>query len=179
MISLPAGWLFVQWLTSILLVCTGLQCPLGQRFLGSRNADTVEHYTSVLRTLTQDSQVTAAAFGMMLQNNANVSSQAMSHARIVASLCTRCMSQLQCLYAVLCKSSRHCTCFLKRISNLPLQCSRQKAPSLPPIICHQSVFHSTRACSSVDIQGYHQQCEHDTGLNHDLSLKQGTSWLCV
>lgn len=34
----------------------GLQCPVGQNILGIRNADAVEHYISVLRTLTKDSQ---------------------------------------------------------------------------------------------------------------------------
>lgn len=64
-------------------MCTGLQCPLGQNILGIRNADAVEHYISVLRTLTKDSQVIAGAFGMTLQGKANVSSQALSYADLV------------------------------------------------------------------------------------------------
>ena len=83
-------------------MCTGLQCPLGQRFLGSRNADAVEHYISVLRTLTKDSQVIAAAFGVIAKDTANVSSQVVSPhkqcciAHIVAPLLTRCMFLLPC-----------------------------------------------------------------------------------
>ena len=83
-------------------MCTGLQCPLGQRFLGIRNADTVEHYISVLRTLTKDSQVIAAAFGVIAKDTANVSSQVVSPhkqcciAHIVAPLLTRCMFLLPC-----------------------------------------------------------------------------------
>ncbi|DBA69331.1 TPA: hypothetical protein ACH3X2_012908 [Trebouxia sp. C0005] len=45
-----------QLIDCLLRDTPGLQCPLGQRFLGSRNADTVEHYISVLSSLTKDSQ---------------------------------------------------------------------------------------------------------------------------
>ena len=35
----------------------GLKCALGQQFLGKDNAAAVDHYVSVLRTLSKDSQV--------------------------------------------------------------------------------------------------------------------------
>ncbi|DBA90918.1 TPA: hypothetical protein ACH3X1_016125 [Trebouxia sp. C0004] len=45
-----------QLIDCLLRDTPGLQCLMGQRFLGSQNADTAEHYISVLRTLTKDSQ---------------------------------------------------------------------------------------------------------------------------
>ena len=36
---------------------TGFKCALGQQFLGKDNAATVDHYVSVLRTLSKESQV--------------------------------------------------------------------------------------------------------------------------
>jgi len=89
---------------------------MGQRFLGSRNADTVEHYISVLRTVTKDSQVIAAAFGVMAKDIANVSSHAvppynlltaLPHAYVVASfpvapVACSCSSDSELCCAVLC-----------------------------------------------------------------------------
>jgi hypothetical protein len=89
---------------------------MGQRFLGSRNAETVEHYISVLRTVTKDSQVIAAAFGVMAKDIANVSSHAvppynlltaLPHAYVVASFpvapnACSCSSVSELCCAVLC-----------------------------------------------------------------------------
>jgi len=89
---------------------------MGQRFLGSRNAETVEHYISVLRTVTKDSQVIAAAFGVMAKDIANVSSHAvppynlltaLPHAYVVASFpvapnACSCSSDSELCCAVLC-----------------------------------------------------------------------------
>ena len=38
-------------------VSAGLQCPLGQAYLGTNNAASAEHYVGVLRTVSHDSQV--------------------------------------------------------------------------------------------------------------------------
>ena len=39
------------------LLMTGLKCALGQQLLGQDSAAAVDHYVSVLRTLSKDSQV--------------------------------------------------------------------------------------------------------------------------
>ncbi len=143
-----------------------MQCPLGQRFLGSRNADTIEHYISVLRTLTKDSQVTAAAFGMITEDNATcmISSQAMSPHK-------------HCLMHIL--WHQYAPGADVPVA-MPLCCAVQAFKALHTLSSLRLMFPSYRshqrltvslqgfvinlspplykACSTADLQTYHQRC---------------------
>ncbi len=105
---------------------------MGQRFLGSRNADTVEHYISVLRTLTKDSQVIAGAFGVMAKDIANVSSQALSPHKLLTSIvsCAYCgpiAHQLHVPASMLCCASLQGTAHVFTcVSSFLLRCSSQR-----------------------------------------------------
>ena len=58
------------------LLMTGLKCPLGQQFLGKDNAATVDHYVSVLRTLSKESQVCYHDYMPACVSSVNISGKA-------------------------------------------------------------------------------------------------------